>query len=72
MYRIKRKCFALSMDDIRFFLIPPLMNLSIVIFNGDLDNVLFFMIKRIILLLLIISFLRKKERIELKQYYLPK
>jgi hypothetical protein len=69
---IKSKCLALSFDDVRFFLIPLFINLSLIMFNSDLDNVLFFIIKRIIPFLLIISFLKREEIVNLKPYCLNK
>ncbi|GAB6011951.1 hypothetical protein [Viscerimonas tarda] len=58
--RIKKFNEGISEYDLRLFLVPLLINFSIIIFNSDLDNTMFFFIKRIIPICLVVLFIRDK------------
>jgi hypothetical protein len=58
--KIKQFNENISINDIRFFLIPLFINLTVMIFNTDLDNVTFFFIKRIVPIFFVIFIIKRK------------
>ncbi len=66
LYKLRKYIFSLDRNDIRLFLVPLIINMVFILVHGDLDNVVFFVIKRIIPMYVVLSIISNKVYLQSK------